>query len=44
VIRKKIAELIKEACEVCKNRGFFTYEVDIEPIVEIPRENEFGDY
>ncbi|HOV91281.1 MAG TPA: arginine--tRNA ligase [Syntrophorhabdaceae bacterium] len=44
MIRKKIAELIKEACEVCKNRGFFTYEVDIEPIVEIPRENEFGDY
>lgn len=44
MIRKKIAELIKEAYKVCKNQGIFACEIDIDPIVEIPRENGFGDY
>lgn len=44
MIRKKIAELIKEAYKDCKDRGVFTYDAHIDPIVEIPRESGFGDY
>ncbi len=44
MIRKKIAELIREAYKGCKDKGIFIYDADIEPIVEIPRESDFGDY
>ena len=44
MIKKRIAEIIKEACDNCKGKGIFPYEIDIDPIVDIPREGEFGDY
>ncbi|OQC48791.1 MAG: Arginine--tRNA ligase [Deltaproteobacteria bacterium ADurb.Bin026] len=44
MMRKKIAEMIREACETCKTKGIIPHEIDIEPIIETPREVEFGDY
>lgn len=44
MIKKRIVEIIKEACDNCKEKGVFPYEINIDPIVEIPREGEFGDY
>ncbi len=44
MIKKRIAEIIKEACDNCKGKGTFPYEINIDPIVDIPREGEFGDY
>jgi len=36
--------MIREACETCKTKGIIPHEIDIEPIIETPREVEFGDY
>jgi len=44
MIRKRIAKIIREACDNCKEKGVFSCEIDIDPIIEIPREGEFGDY
>lgn len=44
MIRKRIQGLIKEAFNSCKKRGIFSYDVEIDPIIEIPKEEGFGDY
>jgi len=44
VIRKRIQELIREAFNDCKKNGIFSYDGEIDPIIEIPREEGFGDY
>ncbi|HPU28879.1 MAG TPA: arginine--tRNA ligase [Syntrophorhabdaceae bacterium] len=44
MIRKRIQELIKEAINNCKKKGIFSFEGEIDPIIEIPREEDFGDY
>jgi len=44
MIRKRIVEIIREACDVCKTEGILPYDVKTEPIIEIPREEGFGDY
>ncbi|MCX8110816.1 MAG: arginine--tRNA ligase, partial [Syntrophorhabdaceae bacterium] len=44
MIRKKIAELIREAYKDCIEKGVFIYDDYIDPIVEIPRESGYGDY
>ncbi len=44
MIRKKISEIVKEACKKCNEEAIFTNEIDIDPFIEIPREGEFGDY
>ncbi|MCX5805502.1 MAG: arginine--tRNA ligase [Proteobacteria bacterium] len=44
MIRKRVVEIINEACDICKTEGILPYDVKTEPIIEIPREEEFGDY
>ncbi len=44
MIRKRIVEIIDEACNSCKEKGVLPHEISIYPIIEIPREEEFGDY
>ena len=44
MVRKKIAEIIREACETCKEKGALPLDTAVAPIIEIPREEEFGDY
>ena len=44
MIRRKIAEIIREAYRKCSEDGVFSYKIDINPTIEIPREGEFGDY
>ncbi|MBA4390366.1 MAG: arginine--tRNA ligase [Syntrophus sp. (in: bacteria)] len=44
MIRKKIAEIISNACEVSKKQGILPENVNVNPSVEIPREEGFGDY
>lgn len=44
MIRNRIVEIVKEACDSCKEKGILPYEISINPVIEIPREDEFGDY
>jgi len=44
VIRKRIQKIIREAFNNCKKKGIFSFEGEIDPIIEIPREEDFGDY
>ncbi|MCX8021642.1 MAG: arginine--tRNA ligase [Syntrophorhabdaceae bacterium] len=44
MIKKRIAELINEAIEESKRKGDLPSELEITPIIEIPREEGFGDY
>lgn len=44
MIRKKIAEIIRDACEDCKKQAIIPKETNIDPFVEVPREEGFGDY
>jgi arginyl-tRNA synthetase len=44
MIRKRVVEIIHEACDGCKAEGILPYDVKTEPIIEIPREEGFGDY
>jgi len=44
MIRKKIAEIIRDACEDCKKQAILPEETDINPFVEVPREEGYGDY
>jgi len=44
MIRKKIAEIISDACEGCKKEAILPEDITINPLVEIPREEGFGDY
>ena len=44
MIRKKIAEIVIDACESCKKQGILPENINILPFIEIPREECFGDY
>jgi arginyl-tRNA synthetase len=44
MIRKKIAEIVSDACESCKRRAILPEDISINPLVEVPREEGFGDY
>ena len=44
MIRKKIAEIINDACESCKKQAILPEDTNVGPLVEIPREEGFGDY
>ena len=44
MIRKKIAEIISDACESCKKQAILPEDITINPLVEVPREEGFGDY
>lgn len=44
MIRKKIAEIIRDASEDCKKQAILPKETDVNPFVEVPREEGFGDY
>ena len=44
MIREGIAEIITEACEASKQEGVLPFDDVPAPIIEIPREEEFGDY
>jgi arginyl-tRNA synthetase len=44
MIRRRIAKMIEEACNRCKEKGLLPRELNVNPIIEIPREEEFGDY
>ena len=44
MIRKRIAEMLKESLERCKDEGVLPGDIEVDPLVEIPREREHGDY
>jgi len=44
MIRKRIAVVLEEAVERCKEKGLFPRDVDIRAGIEIPREEGHGDY
>jgi arginyl-tRNA synthetase len=44
MIRKRIAEMLKESLERCKDEGLLPGDLEIDPLVETPREREHGDY
>lgn len=44
MIRNKIAEIIRDACERCRKESILPDEANIRPVVEIPKEEGFGDY
>ncbi|MBS1238459.1 MAG: arginyl-tRNA synthetase [Deltaproteobacteria bacterium] len=44
MIRNKIAEIILDACESCRKQGILPEDISINPLIEIPREDGFGDY
>jgi arginyl-tRNA synthetase len=44
MIRNRIVAIVKEAGERCVERGIFPPETDIQPIIEVPKESEHGDY
>jgi arginyl-tRNA synthetase len=44
MIRNRIVAIVKEAGERCVERGIFPPGTDIQPIIEVPKESEHGDY
>lgn len=44
MIKKRIAGILKDAVDRCKQNGLFPSDVEIEPVIEAPREEEHGDY
>ena len=44
MIRNRIVAIVREAGERCVERGIFPPGTDIQPIIEVPRESEHGDY
>lgn len=44
MIKKKIAGILKDAIERCKQNEVFPPDVEVEPAIEVPREEEHGDY
>ncbi|HAR95478.1 MAG TPA: arginine--tRNA ligase [Deltaproteobacteria bacterium] len=44
MIKRRIAGILKDAIERCKQGGVFPPDVDVEPVIEVPREEEHGDY
>jgi len=44
MVRRQVREIIRVACDRCKGSGFLPGEIELNPIIEIPREEEHGDY
>jgi arginyl-tRNA synthetase len=44
MIKKRIAGILKDAVERCKRNEIFPPDVEVEPAIEVPREEEHGDY
>ncbi|HVN97698.1 MAG TPA: arginine--tRNA ligase [Syntrophorhabdaceae bacterium] len=44
MLRKKIAQIIVDACDDCRKHGLALGQDSIDPFVEIPRDLTFGDY
>jgi arginyl-tRNA synthetase len=44
MVRQQIHTIIKAGCENCRKSGFLPQDVDINLIIEVPREEEHGDY
>lgn len=44
MVRQQIIKIIKNGCERCAQSGFFPQDLDVKIIIEIPREEEHGDY
>ncbi len=44
MVRKQVAGIVKQAILRCSEKGILPPTIDIEPIVEIPREKGHGDY
>jgi arginyl-tRNA synthetase len=44
MLRKKIAEIIADACNDCKKQGLMPENISVHPSIEIPRDDNFGDY
>jgi|WetSurMetagenome_2_1015567.scaffolds.fasta_scaffold46220_1 arginyl-tRNA synthetase len=44
MIKKRIAEILRDALENCKAQGILPRDIEIVPAVEIPREKGHGDY
>lgn len=44
MIKKRIATILKEGVERCKEKGILPPDVEVEPAIEAPREEEHGDY
>jgi arginyl-tRNA synthetase len=44
MIKERIAEIITEACKASQQEGVLPFDGVPVPIIEIPREEEFGDY
>ena len=44
MVKERIATIITEACEASKEKGALPFDGVPAPIIEIPREEEFGDY
>ena len=44
MIRKRVAEIIHKACDQCMAEGSLPYDAKVDPFIEIPREEGFGDY
>jgi arginyl-tRNA synthetase len=44
MIRKKIAEIVSDACESCKKQAILPEDINVNPLIEVPREEGFGDY
>jgi arginyl-tRNA synthetase len=44
MIKKKIAGILKDAIERCKQNEVFPPHVEVDPAIEVPREEEHGDY
>jgi arginyl-tRNA synthetase len=44
MMQRRIAEIIKQACESAQSGGMLPRDRTFQPIIEIPREEGFGDY
>lgn len=44
MIKKRIAGILKDAVERCKENAVFPPDLEVEPAIEVPREEEHGDY
>jgi arginyl-tRNA synthetase len=44
MIRRQIADILRDALENCKAQGILPRDIEIDPVVEIPREKGHGDY
>lgn len=44
MVKKRIVAILKDAVERCKENQIFPPDIEVEPAIEVPREEEHGDY